>query len=80
MDGQTPATDLFMIWCGGMYFTLFHDATGTGKSADALASEWIAGIQMNGPDVSNGFVADGEASNSAASDIVQNAYKHFTVS
>ena len=63
---------------GEMYFISSHDASGSGKSADVLAGEWIDGIEMIGPNVIIGFAVDGESSNRAAGDIVQDAYKHIS--
>ena len=65
---------------GEMYFISSHDASGSGKSADALASEWAEAINFVGSELVVQFVVDGEAANRAAGVIIQVMYPHVTVS
>ena len=44
-----------------MYFISSHDASDTGKSANVLAAEWASAIEIIGPHMVVGFIADGEA-------------------
>ena len=65
---------------GEMYFIHSHNASGSGKSADVLATEWTEAIEFVGSELVVQFVVDGEAANRAAGAILQGMYPHVTVS
>ena len=63
-----------------MYFISSHDASRTGKSSNALATEWVSSIEIIGLHMVVGFVTDGKVANRATGAILEGMYPHITMS